>query len=106
MGSEMCIRDRGMDDLPPEIKIPVLVDGRKIGAPMATKGNLEDAELELIRATLKTDQGNLTLVAKHLGIAKSTLYIKLKKYGLDQVLNGVREDKSERGLATTHLEGR
>ncbi len=30
------------------------------------------------------------MAVKHLGIAKSTLYIKLKKYGLDQVLNGVR----------------
>ncbi len=80
-----------LDDLPPEIGLPLVSDNRKINvrSPAAT-GKLEDAELEFIRETLEADRGNLTLVAKHLGIAKSTLYIKLKKYGLDQVVNGVR----------------
>jgi transcriptional regulator of acetoin/glycerol metabolism len=53
-------------------------------------GKLEDAELEFIRETIEANRGNLTLAAKHLGIAKSTLYIKLKKYGLDQALQEVR----------------
>jgi sigma-54 dependent transcriptional regulator, acetoin dehydrogenase operon transcriptional activator AcoR len=66
-------------------------DSRKIEAQgPATIGNLEGAELESIRETLEADRGNLTQVAKHLGIAKSTLYVKLKKYGLNQVLDGVR----------------
>lgn len=81
----------GLDELPPEIGLPPVSGSGKmhVRAP-ATTGKLEDAELAFIRETLEADRGNLTLVAKHLGIAKSTLYIKLKKYGLDQVLNGVR----------------
>jgi sigma-54 dependent transcriptional regulator, acetoin dehydrogenase operon transcriptional activator AcoR len=85
----------GLDDLPAEI-------GRQAApapgaaalvqlAPVYGSGKLEDAELKFIRDTIEADRGNLTLVAKHLGIAKSTLYIKLKKYGLDQMLNGVRD---------------
>ncbi len=81
----------GLDELPPEIESPLIASRRKInlGTP-AAMGRLEDAELEFIRKALEADQGNLTLVAKHLGIAKSTLYIKLKKYGLEQALNGAR----------------
>ena len=81
----------GLDDLPLEVGLPRASDNAEIRlrSPLS-KGKLEDAELEFIRETIETDRGNLTLVAKHLGIAKSTLYIKMKKYGLDQVLNGVR----------------
>ncbi|HWX00721.1 sigma-54-dependent Fis family transcriptional regulator [Collimonas sp.] len=80
-----------LDDLPPDIRSSLAVDIEKPGMrpPLGT-GKLEDAELKFIRETIEADRGNLTLVAKHLGIAKSTLYIKLKKYGLDQVLGGVR----------------
>jgi transcriptional regulator of acetoin/glycerol metabolism len=81
----------GFDDLPAEIGLPPVSEGRKTNVQSpTTMGKLEDAELEFIRETLEADRGNLTLVAKHLGIAKSTLYIKLKKYGLDQVVIGVR----------------
>jgi transcriptional regulator of acetoin/glycerol metabolism len=81
----------GVDDLPSEIGLPPVSDNAKaeVRSP-ATMGKLEDAELAFIRETLEADRGNLTLVAKHLGIAKSTLYIKLKKYGLDQIVTGVR----------------
>jgi transcriptional regulator of acetoin/glycerol metabolism len=81
----------GLDELPPEIGM-AMRSGKKIanaGYPV-TIGKLEDAELESIREALEADHGNLTLVAKHLGIAKSTLYVKLKKYGLDRVVHGVR----------------
>ena len=81
----------GLDDLPPENKIPLVFGCKKIDMQTpVSKGNLEDSELGFIRETLEADRGNLTLVAKHLGIAKSTLYIKLRKYGLDQVLQDVR----------------
>jgi transcriptional regulator of acetoin/glycerol metabolism len=81
----------GVDDLPSEIELPPVSDDWKVDVRSpATMGKLEDAELEFIRETLEADGGNLTLVAKHLGIAKSTLYIKLKKYGLDQLVTGVR----------------
>ncbi|MGV8953101.1 MAG: sigma-54-dependent Fis family transcriptional regulator [Cypionkella sp.] len=81
----------GLDALPPEIGSALVSAGSKIIQRASTSmGKLEDAELDFIRETLEADRGNLTLAAKHLGIAKSTLYIKLKKYGLDQVLDGVR----------------
>jgi sigma-54 dependent transcriptional regulator, acetoin dehydrogenase operon transcriptional activator AcoR len=80
-----------LDDLPPEIERLPVCGSRKIEAQgPAAIGKLEGAELAFIRETLEADRGNLTLVAKHLGIAKSTLYTKLKKYGLDQVLDGAR----------------
>lgn len=82
----------GVDDLPSEIGLPLVSDAGKVEVRSATAmGKLEDAELAFIRETLEADHGNLTLVAKHLGIAKSTLYIKLKKYGLYHIVTGVRD---------------
>ena len=45
---------------------------------------LEEAEREMIATAVSELKGNLTQVAKRLKIAKSTLYIKLKKYGLER----------------------
>ena len=45
---------------------------------------LDLAEKEVISRAIKEQGGNLTKVAKELNIAKSTLYIKLKKYGLQR----------------------
>ena len=46
--------------------------------------SIDDAERLIIISAIKTKNGNLTKAADHLGIAKSTLYLKLKKYGLDR----------------------
>lgn len=43
---------------------------------------LEEAEEQTIRAALTRCGGNLSLVAKELGISRPTLYVKLKKYGI------------------------
>jgi transcriptional regulator with PAS, ATPase and Fis domain len=81
----------GLNDLPPEIGLPLVAGSTEINVRSpAPAGKLEDAELVFIRESLEADRGNLTLVAKHLGIAKSTLYVKLKKYGLDQIVDRVR----------------
>jgi transcriptional regulator with PAS, ATPase and Fis domain len=81
----------GLNDLPPEIGLPLDAGSKEINVRSpAPAGKLEDAELVFIRESLEADRGNLTLVAKHLGIAKSTLYVKLKKYGLDQIVDRVR----------------
>ncbi|MDO6562406.1 sigma-54-dependent Fis family transcriptional regulator [Amphritea sp. 1_MG-2023] len=45
---------------------------------------LQHAEREVICRTLQQQGGNLTRTAKALNIAKSTLYIKLQKYGIDR----------------------
>lgn len=42
------------------------------------------AEKDVITRAIREQAGNLTKVAKELNIAKSTLYIKLKKYGLQR----------------------
>jgi transcriptional regulator of acetoin/glycerol metabolism len=44
-------------------------------------GSLE-TEFEGFLKTVATDGGNLTLVAKELGISRPTLYARLKKYGI------------------------
>lgn len=46
------------------------------------KGTLEDMEMKIIKASLKKAKGNMSQVAKSLGITRPTLYSKLKKYGL------------------------
>ncbi|MET0339519.1 MAG: sigma 54-interacting transcriptional regulator [Polyangiales bacterium] len=51
---------------------------------------LKRAERDAIGAALRTQGGNLTQVARELRIARSTLYLKVKKYGLDSYLNELR----------------
>ncbi len=43
---------------------------------------IEDMERVMISKAIKNCQGNLTLVAKQLGITRQTLYNKLKRYGM------------------------
>jgi transcriptional regulator of acetoin/glycerol metabolism len=61
---------------------PVSRDGR---------ATLEATEQGAIRRAIVVSQGNLTSAARHLGIAKSTLYQKLRKYGLDSTVVEVRD---------------
>ena len=50
--------------------------------PAKTVETLEKAEEQVIRAAMKKYNGNLTLVAKALGISRPTLYKRLKEYGI------------------------
>ncbi|HET7825201.1 MAG TPA: sigma 54-interacting transcriptional regulator, partial [Anaeromyxobacter sp.] len=63
-------------------------------------GGLRDAEAEAIRAAVRGEDGNLTAAARKLGIAKSTLYAKIRALGLsDEVLSvrgGAREPRPAR----------
>ncbi|MDY4853226.1 MAG: helix-turn-helix domain-containing protein, partial [Prevotella sp.] len=45
-------------------------------------GTLASMERDLIARTIRECDGNLTLVAQRLDIARQTLYNKIKKYGL------------------------
>lgn len=56
------------------------------GAPMAqgTDDTLRDAERREILAALDAEHGNLTRVARRLGIARSTLYLKLDAHGISR----------------------
>ena len=44
---------------------------------------LADVELEMIRLAIDHYHGQMSEVARRLGIGRSTLYRKLKEYGID-----------------------
>lgn len=51
---------------------------------------MEAVEREALVEAMRQCQGNMTAVARHLGIAKSTVYLKLKRFGLEGVADGMR----------------
>ena len=59
--------------------IPAPVAGRNAAPPRT----LEEAEREAIRVALAANDGNRSAAARTLGIARSTLLEKLKRYGLE-----------------------
>jgi DNA-binding NtrC family response regulator len=77
-------------ELPPEIgALVVSAGGVRETASSALSAlarqkvrSLEMAEAESIRFAIQQSQGNLTQAAAQLGIAKSTLYQKLRKYAI------------------------
>ena len=50
--------------------------------PASNTVNLEEVEKETIRKAIQQNFGNLSSAAKELGMGRSTLYRKMKKYGL------------------------
>ena len=56
--------------------------GKKVSSKNEPKQTLEEAEEQTIRNAMARCNGNLTLVAKELGISRPTLYSKLKKYDI------------------------
>jgi DNA-binding NtrC family response regulator len=73
-----------LDDLPPNI---ITAEGRapapSVDAPSSSAPkSLEDLEREAIVAAMESNRGNLSDVARQLGIGRSTLYRKLEQYGL------------------------
>ncbi|MFQ5780680.1 MAG: sigma-54-dependent transcriptional regulator [Nitrospiria bacterium] len=73
-----------IEDLPSEIhSIPAPIDSSE--TPSETKGmadRIEAMEREMIRKTMEETQGNQTQAAKILGLHRSSLQYKLRKYGL------------------------
>jgi transcriptional regulator of acetoin/glycerol metabolism len=99
MASDSIIR---IGDLPAEIHTPSFCasaqDESSAGVsetvPREAR-SLEAAEAESIRFAIQHYRGNLTEVAAQLGIAKSTLYQKVAKYGLtDDILTARRKSSS------------
>jgi transcriptional regulator with PAS, ATPase and Fis domain len=97
-GAVLIARDGiiAVDDLPAEIRAAGCADARGVASsgshslPFPRGASLEMAEVEAIRLAIQHCDGNLTQVAIQLGIAKSTLYQKIKKYGLTQDLGATR----------------
>jgi DNA-binding NtrC family response regulator len=63
---------------------------------------LELAEYRAICDCLRSNRGNLTRTARELRIARSTLYAKLKKYGLEEGLGGLRLRAESGSAAMLH----
>jgi transcriptional regulator of acetoin/glycerol metabolism len=73
-----------LDDLPEEIR-------RAFPKPLATLGtvrSLEEIEKDYILAVLELNGGNQTRAAEQLQIGSSTLYRRLKSYGLNNGEHG------------------
>jgi transcriptional regulator of acetoin/glycerol metabolism len=62
-------------------------EGASFTAPSVDLGDgfltLADMEKQLIRATLERLKGNQSIAARKLGISRSTLWRKMKEYGLE-----------------------
>ena len=65
-------------------------DGMAIGIPVVTDGGhvrrLEDVEADMIRLALNRYRGQMSEVARKLGIGRSTLYRKMKDLGLEEAI--------------------
>jgi transcriptional regulator of acetoin/glycerol metabolism len=79
--------------LPEEIALSVAATGREPGvsAESAAGRDLDAVERDAISTAIARRHGNLTMVAKELRISKSTLYLKIDKYELNQTLRQARQ---------------
>jgi sigma-54 dependent transcriptional regulator, acetoin dehydrogenase operon transcriptional activator AcoR len=79
-------------DLPEEIASSMTGSEPRRPAPTesAAVADLSAVERDAISTAIARRHGNLTQVAQDLGISKSTLYLKIRKYGLDKLLLEVR----------------
>ncbi|ACC75205.1 sigma-54-dependent Fis family transcriptional regulator [Paraburkholderia phymatum] len=75
-----------------------LAQGEMTEPVMATGDSLKTAEAEYIRRALARCGGNLTQAAAQLGIAKSTLYEKLRRYDLIAAVSDVRRREARGAL--------
>src|SRR4029453_5122858 len=88
--------------LPEEIALAAGGAGREPGvsAEPAAVRDLDAVEREAIGTAIGRRQGNLTMVAKDLRISKSTLYLKIDKYGLDPTLRQARQHDRSTSIRT------
>jgi DNA-binding NtrC family response regulator len=78
-------------DLPAEVAVASAGEPSTSRAPGSLPvTGLDAVERDAILTAILTYHGNLAQVARTLRIAKSTLYLKIQKYGLDHVLQTVR----------------
>jgi DNA-binding NtrC family response regulator len=63
-------------------------DGSALGIPIVTEGGhirkLEDVEADMIKLALHRYRGQMSEVARKLGIGRSTLYRKMRDFGLEE----------------------
>jgi DNA-binding NtrC family response regulator len=77
----------GAHGLPAQIAGGLVSDGVALGVPAVTDGGhirrLEDVEADVIRLALHRYRGQMSEVARKLGIGRSTLYRKMREFGLE-----------------------
>ena len=83
-----------LSDLPESVR----QNGRAVSRPIPPSApgeqtifDVQRVELEELRKNLKQFQGNISDVAKAMGISRPTVYRKLKKYGLYPARNRYEE---------------
>jgi transcriptional regulator of acetoin/glycerol metabolism len=75
------------DDLPDEVRTVTPGSDRTNDEQLPpVAGDLREAEHQAILAQVRACNGNLTQAARRLGIARSTLYLRLAKFGGRAVL--------------------
>jgi transcriptional regulator with PAS, ATPase and Fis domain len=78
--------------LPEEIALSVAATGREPGVSAESAArDLDAVERDAISTAIARRHGNLTMAAKELRISKSTLYLKIDKYGLNPTLRQARQ---------------
>jgi transcriptional regulator of acetoin/glycerol metabolism len=81
--------------LPPEIRAARIAPAAPAASGELPRQitSLEHAEREAILRAVHECRGNMAAVARELGIAKSTLYLKLKRFELDALVDGIRSNR-------------
>ncbi len=82
-----------LEDLPDELRQTIPPRGAAPGARSPGSGSLGAVEAEAIRAAVDAEGGNLARVALRLGIAKSTLYAKVRAHGLGDAVEALRASR-------------
>ncbi len=86
-GSDAII---GAHEAPPSPQ--TVADGMALGIPAVSEGGhirrLEDVEADMIRLALRRYRGQMSEVARKLGIGRSTLYRKIRALGLEDAREG------------------
>jgi len=78
------------DDLQTPDEIADVDDLRSHSHAGSAPRGLERLECVAINTAIWTHRGNLSQVARDLRVSRSTLYLKMKKYGLESILYDVR----------------
>ena len=74
----------GIDDLPPKLVASFRTFEPSVADPDVTlREALEQPERQIIEAALRANGYNRQLTARQLGINRTTLYKKMKRYGLE-----------------------
>jgi len=77
-------------DLPADILSRIEERFDSVGVAPGGLTAIELAERDALLMMIRACRGNLTATARRAGLAKSTVYAKIKKYGLDGALTGSR----------------